>query len=147
MSSDLYKIAYCSRSQMRGTHEQVTDGLLSLLAGARSKNARLGITGALLSQAGLFAQVMEGPRDSVESIFGLVQQDDRNTEVTLAFRGPQSERDFPLWSMAFAEGEESSSSPVAQAAIRAVFTNEAGAGENLLAMLKSVVVQNNSFLL
>jgi hypothetical protein len=147
MSSDLYKIAYCSRSQMRGTHAEVTDGLLSLLACARAKNARLGITGALLSQAGLFAQVLEGPQDSVENLFSLVQLDDRNTEVTVAFRGPETERDFPKWSMAFAGGEESSSSPAAQAAIHAVLANKEGSGENLLAMLKSFVVQNDSFLL
>jgi Sensors of blue-light using FAD len=145
MNSDLYRIVYCSRNKIPGTGEEVADALLSLLESARSKNQRLNLTGALLYQAGVFAQVLEGPQHSVEQVFGLIQLDKRNSEVTVAFRGPETERDFPKWSMAFADGEkaaavgeDTSRTALAQVAINAVFACEAGAGGKLLAVLKTL---------
>ncbi len=49
----------------------------------------------------------------MDHIFGLVQHDGSNSDVTLAFRGPEAGRDFPNWSMAFAD-EESRELPLAQ---------------------------------
>jgi hypothetical protein len=145
MNSDLYRIVYCSRNEIPGTSEEVADALLSLLESARSKNQRLNLTGALLSQAGVFAQVLEGTQNSVEQVFGLIQLDDRHSEVTVALRGPEAERDFPKWSMAFADGEkafavgeDTSRTALAQAAINAVFANQGGAGGKLLAVLKTL---------
>ena len=144
MNFDLYRIVYCSRNEIPGTGEEVADALLSLLEAARSKNQRLNLTGALLYQAGVFAQVLEGPQYWVEQVFGLIQLDDRNSEVTVALRGPEAERDFPKWSMAFADGEkifavgeDTSRTALAQAAINAVFAGAAGAGEKLLIVLKT----------
>jgi blue light- and temperature-responsive anti-repressor len=123
----------------------MADALLSLLESAQSKNRSLDITGALLFHVGLFAQVLEGPRNSVDPLFSLIQLDDRNSEVTVALRGPEAERDFPEWSMAFADGEKAfaegegtSGLSLAQAAINAVFANQEGAGEQLLAVLKTL---------
>src|ERR1700749_406262 len=95
MSSDLFRIIYCSRNEIPGTGEEVADALLSLLEAARSKNQRLDLTGALLYQGGVFAQVLEGPQNAVEQVFGLIKLDDRNSQVTVALRGPELERDFP----------------------------------------------------
>jgi hypothetical protein len=145
MNSDLYRIVYCSRNEIRGTSEEVADALLRLLESARSKNQRLNITGALLSYGGIFAQVLEGPQNSVDQLFGRIQLDDRNSEVTVALRGPEAERDFLEWSMAFADGgkvfadgEETSGLSLTRAAINAVFANQEGAGEKLLTVLKTL---------
>jgi hypothetical protein len=145
VDSDLYKVVYCSRNEIRGTSEELADALLSLLESAQSKNQSLNITGALLSYGGVFAQVLEGPRNSVEQVFNLIQLDDRNSEVTVALRGTEAERDFPEWSMAFADGgkeyadgEETSGLSLARAAINAVFASQEGAGEQLLAVLKTL---------
>ncbi len=81
MSTDLYRIVYCSRNEIKGTPQEIVNAQLSLLEAARSKNRRLNLTGALISQAGVFAQVIEGPLKSVEHVFNLVQQDDRNSDV------------------------------------------------------------------
>ncbi len=56
MDSDLYKSVYCSRNETRGNSEEMADALLSLLEAARAKNLNLDITGALISQGGVFAE-------------------------------------------------------------------------------------------
>lgn len=123
----------------------MADALLSLLESAQSKNQSLSITGALLSHVGVFAQVLEGPQNLVEQLFSLIQLDNRHSQVTVALRGPEAERDFPQWSMAFADGgtalsdrEGTSGLSLTKAAIDAVFANQEGAGEQLLAMLKTL---------
>jgi blue light- and temperature-responsive anti-repressor len=145
VNSGLYKIVYCSRSEIRGTGEEVADALLSLLESAQSKNQRLNITGALLFHAGVFAQVLEGPQNSVEQLFSIIQLDDRHSGVTIALRGQEVERYFPEWSMAFADRgteladrEGTTGLSLAQAAINAVFANQEGAGKQLLAVLKTL---------
>jgi blue light- and temperature-responsive anti-repressor len=142
LNSDLYKLVYCSRNEIRGTSEEVADAPLSLLASAQSKNQSLNIRGPSSPPFGVFAQVLEGPQNSVEQLFSLIQLDDRNSGVTVALRGPEEERDFPGWSMAFADREKTAVDreatcglSLAQAAINAVFANQEGAGEQLLATL------------
>lgn len=145
MNSDLYRIVYCSRNEIRGTVEESVDAQFSLLEAARTKNRRLNVTGALLSQAGVFAQVLEGPQKSVEHLFSLVQHDGRNSDVTIGLRGPILERDFPNWAMAFGNGESTSGFSPAQAVFDAVFANQEDAGEDLLALLKALVNRENDF--
>jgi hypothetical protein len=143
LESRLYKIVYCSRSEIRGTGEEVATALLHLLESAQARNRRFDITGALLFYSGVFAQTLEGPQSAVERLFSRIEQDERNSEVTVAFRGPEAERDFPGWSMGFADGEkifadgeETSRLSMAKNAIHGVFAKQEGAGEELLALLK-----------
>jgi len=147
VSTDLYRIVYCSRNEIKGTTQEIVNAQLSLLEAARSKNRRLSLTGALISQAGVFVQVIEGPQHSVEHVFSLVQQDDRNSDVTVCLRGPETERDFPKWSMAFADGEALGESSLPQVILDVVFANQEGAGVNLLALLKAHFTHENSVLL
>jgi hypothetical protein len=71
------------------------------------------------------------PQNSVEQLFSLIQLDDHNSGVTVALRGPEAERGFARWSMAFADGgkafadrEGTSGLSLAQAAIHGVFANQ-----------------------
>jgi hypothetical protein len=147
MNSELYRIVYCSRNKIKGTSKEIIQAQIALLEAARSKNRHLNITGALVSQAGVFAQVLEGPRKSVESIFSLVEHDDRNDDVTVGLRGPEAERDFPKWAMAFSDGEGPDELSPVQFAIDAVFASQDGAGENLLALLKTHFIREDNSLL
>ena len=69
---------------------------------ARSKNLRLGVTGALLFSRGQFAQVLEGSLESVETVFEAIQLDARHRDLNVLFFQPIEKRDFGDWSMAFA---------------------------------------------
>jgi hypothetical protein len=65
---------------------------------------------------------------AVEYTFGLVEQDKRNSGVTLCLRSLEPERDFPRWAMAFADGEVPGGSSLPQTAFEAVFAKREGAG-------------------
>ena len=51
------------------THDLSGDDLIDLLRLARSNNTQLDITGMLLHHDGSFLQVLEGPEDSVRTLF------------------------------------------------------------------------------
>lgn len=74
--------------------------LRSLGEAAAEKNKKNDITGFLMVSGGLFYQVLEGPDDAVDEIYGAIAADDRHTDLLLL----RSEEDvslrlFPNWSM------------------------------------------------
>lgn len=143
----LYKLVYCSRNRIGGDCPEVAEELGGILAASRANNARVGITGALLYSAGNFAQVLEGPLASVERTFELIQRDPRHSEVVVIQSGPAETRDFPEWSMAFAGNKNMENIPVATAAFEAVFAHAVGSGEQMLSVLRNLIVQEDDWML
>ena len=74
--------------------------LRELLEQARTRNARLGITGCLLYYDGSFMQYLEGPREGVQAVFASIQRDPRHHQVGLLHQGPIERREFADWWMA-----------------------------------------------
>jgi hypothetical protein len=99
--SSLYRLVYYSRNHVSDTPETFTAEVADILGKSRVNNARDGITGALLFNAGCFAQVLEGPLDAIETTFERIQQDERHGDVSLLSLEPQDERSFPNWAMGF----------------------------------------------
>jgi hypothetical protein len=99
--SSLYRLVYYSRNHVSETPETFTAEVADILEKSRVNNARDGITGALLFNAGCFAQVLEGPLEAIEATFERIQQDERHGEVSLLSLDPQEERSFPNWAMGF----------------------------------------------
>ena len=75
--------------------------LFNMLSEARAKNATLGITGHLLYTEEVFVQCIEGPSESVTSLWESLQRDERDHGIELLARGPIQERRFSDWNMAF----------------------------------------------
>lgn len=101
MTDQLHTLAYFSRSvasELGGAHVE----LGRILATARKNNARQNVTGALIFSEDFFAQVLEGPRDAIESIFEGIESDPRHSHVTVIHLKPIETRRFSDWSMAFA---------------------------------------------
>lgn len=97
----LQRVIYASRATAGGEIP-----VEEILATARRNNAALGVTGALLLSGPYFAQVLEGPRSSVEEIFERIQCDPRHENITvLQVMQPES-RAFGAWTMGFAEAPE-----------------------------------------
>lgn len=94
----LVRVAYASAASRRIDREE----LLQLLAKAREKNARLGVTGILLYVDDSFFQVLEGPLEAVTGIYARIEQDDRHSKVLKLIQEPITERAFPDWSMGMA---------------------------------------------
>ena len=101
MSEALQRLVYYSRSRVTEGPEALARAIISILAASRVNNARVDVTGALMFNAGCFAQVLEGPQAAVESIFERIQQDERHGDVSLLAFEPATARAFEHWSMGF----------------------------------------------
>lgn len=77
------------------------DGLVTLLEAWRPNNAAAGLTGMLLYADGNIIQTLEGPDESVDDRFAVIEQDPRHRGVIVILREPVEERAFPDWSMGF----------------------------------------------
>jgi hypothetical protein len=101
MASHLYRLVYHSRTLISGIPDQVAAEVDSILEASRRNNSRGAVTGALIFNGGMFAQVLEGARNDIEATFERIQRDERHGDVEiLAFEEVQG-RSFPSWSMAF----------------------------------------------
>lgn len=141
MENPTYSLAYFSRNRITGSPAQLRDHINQILNAARRNNSQRDVTGALLFSDGCFAQVLEGPRDEVESIFESIQCDPRHSDVTILHHHVVEQRSFAQWSMAFAGIEGVSNDPGIKAAGMSAPDDimASVAGQNLLAALHSVV--------
>ena len=99
--SDLHRLIYYSRNRIPGDTPQIAQEIAKLLASSRRNNAASGITGALIFNSGIFAQVLEGKRGDIEATFERIQRDPRHGEVEVLAFAPEHKRGFSSWAMAF----------------------------------------------
>lgn len=147
MGNNLYSLVYCSRNQIEGDETVVTTELQNILASARANNTKANVTGALLYNSGYFAQILEGPLQHVESIFEKIQRDPRHSEVVVMHMGAAEQRLFPEWSMAFAGNSSPERLPHVAQALDAAFVERAGSGEQVVALLRDIIIQENDWVL
>ncbi len=95
----LVRCIYTSRAEGELTREHI----LSILQAAREKNARLGITGMLLHDDGVFFQILEGAKETIDALFATISRDARHNKITKIIVEPIAERDFSDWTMGYAE--------------------------------------------
>jgi hypothetical protein len=91
---DLVRLIYAS--QPFGFDDSMLNGIL---ADARLNNRRHDITGALICRADLYLQLIEGPRDAIQSTFERIARDNRHNDVTRLDFDVVTQRLFPSWSM------------------------------------------------
>ncbi|MDP9084692.1 MAG: BLUF domain-containing protein [Pseudomonadota bacterium] len=101
MTMTLYRLVYYSRNCVQGTAAEVAAEVNAILKSAQRNNAPLGVTGALIFNAGMFAQVLEGDRQDVALTFERIQRDTRHGDVQVLAFEEVPYREFPSWSMAF----------------------------------------------
>ena len=65
-------------------------------------NHNLGVTGALVFTEKRFAQYLEGPAESIDSLMESIVKDPRHRKIDLVFRRPIMRRHFATWAMAYA---------------------------------------------
>lgn len=75
--------------------------LLEILQTSRKNNKSKDITGMLLYKGGNFMQVLEGPDETVDSLFEKVKMDPRHKDVILLSREQTRLRHFAKWEMGF----------------------------------------------
>jgi len=95
----MYEIIYSSTASRDLNNDDITD----ILTTAHKYNAINKITGCLLYHNREFIQILEGEKEKVESLFSVIYQDDRHTDVILLAEGEKEERVFNDFSMAYHE--------------------------------------------
>ena len=133
----MFRVVYCSRSVATNQDGGIAALLDQILSVARENNARSGITGALLCNDGLFAQVLEGDLMAVQDIFERIQRDTRHNDVLVLEAGMAAERLFDRWDMALAEAAD----PARAAATltRALAHPDGTGGTEVVALLDGLV--------
>ena len=143
MNQPLSRILYCSKNLIPGNDHQQTAVLSGILTTARQNNAAVGVTGALLYNSGYFAQVLEGPRAAIETVFERIQRDERHSDVTILDFAESAHRDFAEWSMAHVKPMSGPETVIANATILRAIAAPNGSGSDVLDLLRSLVNQDD----
>ena len=99
----LYNVVYCSRAAAMVDEAEVE----RILTTARRRNAEYGITGLLVFGQGIFFQWLEGPRDRLSELMGMIRTDRRHDQIILLSEVEEvRERLFPDWEMERVDGEQ-----------------------------------------
>ncbi|RYY11663.1 MAG: BLUF domain-containing protein [Alphaproteobacteria bacterium] len=91
----LFRIIYSSRITRFLSRQELQE----LCHRASERNRRDNITGLFLCDGVRFLQAIEGEREVVEALMHRIGRDDRHTNISYAYRGFVTDREFPDWSM------------------------------------------------
>lgn len=139
--TELYRLVYTSKNLMRGTESELAAAVSQILEASQRNNPRVGVTGALMFNAGAFAQVLEGPRRAVEATFERIQRDERHTDVTVLQCGPAEQAGFPGWSMAFVGQSAAGHALWHEIAVQSAFDAACMDGDKVFSMLHALVLE------
>lgn len=96
----MFQIAYMS-FMSKNFDPKNKDLVESILHTARENNARLGVTGMLIFQDGVFFQLLEGEKDVVLNLYGRICSDLRHQFQRVLVKQESNSRVFGNWSMGF----------------------------------------------
>jgi hypothetical protein len=97
--SRLKSLLYASVSALAAGEED--HEIKRIVAVSRRRNAEREVTGALISNRGRFAQILEGPADAVDEIMASIFRDQRHQQVTVIEVVQARRRRFPGWSLCY----------------------------------------------
>ena len=95
----LATLCYQSRAPKQPSAEEMDD----LLADARERNKRFGVTGMLVHEGDRFFQWLEGPSESLDVLWTSISHDTRHQDVELLGEGVTPARLFSDWDLRFLE--------------------------------------------
>ena len=141
MTQALSRLVYYSRNRMTGDPDQLSGAINAILAISRTNNAVAAVTGALMFNAGCFAQVLEGPQQAVEGVFERIQQDERHGDVSLLAFEPVERRAFETWSMGFVGASVADAARYGTLALQSGFDPARMTGEALFEALHRLALE------
>ena len=100
---EIVQLAFCSRIVDSQDANRLEQDISHIVRHGRAENARVGITGALLTDRTSFAQVIEGPIVSIEAMYSKIIEDERHHGVELLQYITTHVRLLPLWSLVLVE--------------------------------------------
>jgi len=144
MTDMIHRLVYYSRNHVEGDPASMMLEVEAILQKSRTNNNRDGITGALMFNAGCFAQVLEGPLEKIEATFERIQQDVRHGEVSLLAVEPIAQRSFPNWAMGFVGASRDDATRFAGVAVQTGFDPARMSGDELHAILKELTLEEEA---
>ena len=144
MDQDLHRLVYYSRNRIAGSPETVGVEVRAILAASHRNNTPVGITGALMFNAGCFAQVLEGKRAVLETTFERIQQDLRHGDVSLLAFEPITARSFGSWSMGFFGTRPEDAAAYADIAAHSGFDPAQATGDEVVDALRALALEDEN---
>jgi hypothetical protein len=143
MDHVLHQLVYYSRNKVSADDAAFAAEVDSILGASRRNNKAAGITGALLFNTGVFAQVLEGPLAAIEATFERIQQDERHGDVSLLALEPVPHRSFPNWAMGFVGRSSAGEKRFAQVGIASGFEPARLGGQKVHAILRDLAIADD----
>lgn len=144
MSQDLHRLVYFSKNRLTMTLADGSLEVASILGVSRTNNAFAGVTGALIFNSGIFAQVLEGSLRDVEATFERIQRDKRHGDVQVLAFEPTEKRSFPSWSMGYVGGSRENEDLFSQVARDSGFDARRMDGERILSLMVTIARDEES---
>ena len=95
----MQRLLYISESCIKNSDAEKEAG--HIVKFAKIKNARLGITGALIFTGLHFAQVLEGLPESMSALMADITLNPRHQRLVIVDQSPITDRLFSVWQMAY----------------------------------------------
>lgn len=92
-----YQVIYSSRA----TDPMGSSELEEILEDARKGNEARDVTGVLLYTDGVFLQILEGERNTVQSLLSSIRADERHGDMKVFYESEVPTRAFSDWRMAY----------------------------------------------
>jgi hypothetical protein len=99
--SDLYQLTYASEANIGLDSRGVNLEVGRILTKSKNNNAQANIGGVLYYADGYFFQVLEGDKESVQSLYEKISDDVRHSHVKILLEGYVDDPQFSNWTMHF----------------------------------------------
>jgi hypothetical protein len=99
-TTDLMRLTYFSRHGLACDADGFNPAFTAIEQAAVPRNGGLGVTGFLICARTWFAQVIEGPADSIEQLYAVIEGDPRHHSLQVVEHVQADRRLFPDWHMA-----------------------------------------------
>jgi Sensors of blue-light using FAD len=140
-ASSLHRLVYYSRNRILGTPAELATEVEAILASAQRNNSSINVTGALIFNAGIFAQVLEGARHNVELTFERIQRDQRHSDAQVLAFEEVPNRGFPSWSMAFVGGSREGQNLFGHIGEMTAFEAKRMEGERIFEIMCAIAIE------
>ena len=141
-AANLSLLVYVSRNCI--AIESLDQEIDAILNTAREHNQKNNITGALLFNAGHFAQVLEGSEAAIENLFERIQADERHDNCVVLCCESLSKRSFSEWSMAYEGGDSAAKTQFSHMIKNSELTGAIMAADDVFSVILEHINQTNN---
>ena len=144
MSSDLHRLVYYSHNHILGGPTEVEVEVHKILEQSRRNNSLVGVTGTLIFNNGIFAQVLEGARADLESTSSGYSAMNVMATSRCSRSGRCKAAALPSWSMAFVGRSRQGQQLFAHIGEETGFEAKRMEGERIFAIMHDITIEEEA---